>query len=166
MLWRFPRKAIAPLAVALTAAALMGCAASSTSTSAGSASFKASANLVCGVFYKATYGLPAPVGMKQIEELVVKQQRLREQELSRLEKVTAPSSERSAFKRYLADAGELQSLYAALLRTGASSSFKELSRRGAKLEASVKAQAQSLGLDECAEDPYRATHVFASSSKG
>lgn len=59
--------------------------------------------------------MPPPIGVAQLLALPEKQQRLREQELSRLRAVTAPPARRVAYTRYLADMAALDSLYGSLL---------------------------------------------------
>jgi len=101
---RWVQRRLILLSSAVCAAALLvACGADGSSSGISRSSFVASANQICSRYYNKAYALPPPIGLTQLLELAGKQQALREQELSGLQKLTAPATERNAYGSYISN---------------------------------------------------------------
>jgi hypothetical protein len=169
------RRAVGFIAATACASILAACGAGGSSSPSA---FLRRARTVCTVYYDAAYALPPPIGVAQLREYPVKQQRLRQRRLSSLRALTPPLSIEDAYKRYLSDMTQLDELYtsgiasleaAESAHSGAARSINRgtvegLARHAGQLESSLESQARALGLSKCAQDPYSATHYATSDS--
>jgi hypothetical protein len=131
----------------------------SASPKASHGDFVAAVNRACAAYNKQGHALPRPVGAKQPAKYPNAKQALRAKELTALQNVSPPVSDRDAYTRYLAHLAEINVNYgelAAALSNPVDTS--SLTKRLKELEPKAKAEAISLGFTECAKDPYSAQH--------
>lgn len=140
--------------------ALAGCGGKSSAAGGGTGAFIKSADRICTTYYDGVYSMAAPVDEAQVERFIATQRALRERERRELEALSSPLSLASGYKKYLRNIATLNRLVATLVQElfRRHQGNRQAMKQAEKLQTSVYEEAGTLGLTNCAKNPYTATH--------